>query len=123
MTGEQLESLRSNLVQRLAELRARLGAEVADESHERFRDIAGEVADRGDESLGAETTARENALIGHHVREVRELEAALARVAHGSYGRCVDCEADIPYARLVASPACLRCVACEAAHERRPAAS
>jgi len=122
MTKEQIQALRSTLQQRLAELRASLDAEVADESHEHFRDIAGEVSDRGDESLGAEMTERENALIGHHVREVRELEAALARMANGSYGRCSDCEADIPYARLAAYPASLRCVGCEAAHERHPAA-
>ncbi|WP_431511629.1 TraR/DksA family transcriptional regulator [Variovorax sp. DAIF25] len=44
-----------------------------------------------------------------------------ARAASGP-GRddCEDCGEDIPPARRVAAPSAIRCVACQALHERRP---
>jgi len=35
------------------------------------------------------------------------------------FGLCVDCEADIPFARLQANPSAKRCVACQARAEGR----
>lgn len=43
---------------------------------------------------------------------VREVDAALARVADGTYGSCVDCGTDIPLRRLRALPAVATCVDC-----------
>ncbi|MDJ0498249.1 MAG: TraR/DksA family transcriptional regulator [Acidimicrobiia bacterium] len=45
-----------------------------------------------------------------------EVEAALDRVADGTYGYCVRCGADIPLLRLRALPAAPHCVECS----RRP---
>jgi DnaK suppressor protein len=42
-----------------------------------------------------------------------DVEGALARLADGSYGECIDCGAGIPYARLSAYPAAKRCVGCQ----------
>lgn len=47
-----------------------------------------------------------------------DIDAALLRLQQGSYGRCADCDAEIPHARLALQPAALRCVACEALRER-----
>lgn len=46
-------------------------------------------------------------------------EAALRRMAEGSYGTCRDCGDAIPQARLFAIPAALRCSACQRAYEQR----
>jgi DnaK suppressor protein len=54
-------------------------------------------------------------------RELREVEAALARIAEGSYGRCVECGGAIGRQRLLACPEGSRCTRCEAFGE--PAAS
>ncbi len=51
--------------------------------------------------------------------EERELGEALLRLRAGTYGECVDCGAAIPFERLKAQPAALRCVACQ---QRREAA-
>jgi len=53
-----------------------------------------------------------------------ELEAALARLHEPDFGLCVDCDAEIPYARLSSNPTATRCVACQAKFElsARPAA-
>lgn len=45
-------------------------------------------------------------------RRVGLLQAALVRMAEGSYGRCVSCGADIPAGRLEALPDTPWCVPC-----------
>ena len=109
----QVEALRHALTARLEELRGRLRAEVDREAHERFRDIAGEVTDAGDASVGDELSDTENTLIGLHVEEVRDIEAALQRIADGTFGRCIDCGLEIEPDRLSAYPTCKRCQICQ----------
>jgi DnaK suppressor protein len=46
------------------------------------------------------------------------IDAALQRLAQGTYGLCSDCAAYIPRARLELEPQALRCVACETVRER-----
>lgn len=54
-------------------------------------------------------------------RELAELGAvsrALKRLQGGlSYGRCEDCQAEIPFDRLKVEPEAERCVVCESRHE------
>ncbi len=45
--------------------------------------------------------------------ELIEIDAALKRIADGSFGLCVDCGVSIPAARLHASPTALRCINCQ----------
>ena len=42
-------------------------------------------------------------------REVMQIDAALGRMDEGSYGRCIDCDEEIPIERLRALPFTLRC--------------
>ncbi|HTT12134.1 MAG TPA: TraR/DksA family transcriptional regulator [Burkholderiaceae bacterium] len=109
-------------MQRLVALRAQLKDEIAAEAGGRYRDVAGEVTDIGDESIGAEIIGTDNAVIGRHVEEVRDIEAALKRIDDGIYGRCIDCGADVDEARLRAWPTALRCEPCQAVHEKTFAA-
>lgn len=44
---------------------------------------------------------------------MRDLRAALSRVADGSYGLCVDCEEPIAARRLTAVPWAARCLSCQ----------
>ena len=43
---------------------------------------------------------------------IGEIDAALARLDAGTYGRCVSCGADIPEERLELRPFAGRCVSC-----------
>lgn len=52
-------------------------------------------------------------------QDLAGIEAALERLRTGRYGLCTDCEAVIPYDRLLNQPQALRCVACQAAYEGR----
>src|SRR4051794_33580219 len=46
---------------------------------------------------------------------IGEIDAALARIDAGTYGRCVSCGAQIPEERLELRPFAGRCVSCTAA--------
>ena len=50
---------------------------------------------------------------------LRGIDAAIARVAAGSYGRCADCGRRIPAARLRVNPAATRCIPCQEQAELR----
>ncbi len=79
-------------------------------------DVAPDHTERADDDgldrdesfdLGAVLGERETAELG-------AIDAALRRVADGSYGLCVDCGTQIPAARLHAQPTAERCVGCQA---------
>ena len=56
----------------------------------------------------------------HSARGQRdEVLAALVRIQENTYGRCVDCNAEIPEGRLDARPDAARCVGCQAKRARR----
>jgi len=114
---DDLKMLRALLQERIQALRSQLAAELSDESAEHYRDISGEVTDSGDEAVGAELAALENAVIGHNVMEVRDIEAALERMKQGSYGFCIECRGEIDLERLKAYPTCKRCQPCQSAFE------
>ncbi len=50
-------------------------------------------------------------------QELQEIEAALARIADGSYATCSDCGDEIGMARLKANPSARRCLPCQEKYE------
>ena len=48
------------------------------------------------------------------LRTIDEIDAALNRIADGSFGRCTHCGTDIPLERLELRPFAACCVACQA---------
>ena len=63
--------------------------------------------------------ARLRSLLARAEAEVRELQEAVGRLAHGDYGRCTACGGEIPGERLAALPATPVCLPCAAAGDRR----
>jgi len=49
----------------------------------------------------------------HLVRTIEEIDAALARLEEGTYGRCVRCGSAIPAERLEFRPFAAGCVTCQ----------
>jgi RNA polymerase-binding transcription factor len=94
-TLEQREALQRQLMQRQVALRDEIG-------EDRRADL-----DREPEA----------AVLERDVGELRAVESALARLHTPAFGVCADCGEDIPYVRLRAQPAALRCVACQSAAE------
>jgi len=66
----------------------------------------------GEEALADLLVDIELASVDRHVQEIRDIDAALMRIAEGSYGKCCDCQDPIIIERLEAYPTARRCIAC-----------
>lgn len=77
-----------------------------------------EPGDSGDYSMADEVADLNIAMADRQVRELRDIDAAFARIKDGNFGQCVDCGADIEPARLLAYPTAKRCLACQERHEQ-----
>ena len=71
-----------------------------------------------DDAVADAAAAMDVAMVIRESRELQDIEAALARIADGSYGICTDCGEEIDRARLKAYPAAVRCLACQENSER-----
>jgi len=109
--GVQLRQMRTDL---LAQLRAQRGGRIGRaEAAALAREQVGDdwaVAD-AERDLAFALEERESA-------ELVAIDAALQRLADGSYGLCIDCGAEIATARLHANPVALRCLGCQAQLEK-----
>ncbi|WP_345802369.1 TraR/DksA C4-type zinc finger protein [Microbacterium sp. AZCO] len=86
----------------MAELRLDRGRESADDEHD---------------PEGATLSGEWSKLAGIRdatAAELTDIDAALTRIAEGTYGVCADCGRAIPAARLEARPTATRCVDCAA---------
>lgn len=121
LTDEQIERFRQTLRARFEELRQDVQDEVTRSDSEHFTDVAGEVHDPEEASVAHLVIDLDLANIDRHVHEIRDVEAALLRIAKSEYGICVDCEQPIPLARIEANPTAERCIACQTDAEREAA--
>lgn len=117
LNDAQLDILLASLDAREAELRAQVRgvSEEAAEAPSRIpHDSAGDVGDQGEElTRGAVRHAEKE----RDQVELRQIADARERMNLGTYGTCVDCGADIPFARLEVLPFSNRCVGCQEAYE------
>lgn len=118
LTAEETAQLKQMLEQRRQQLLEEIRDELARSGEQHYIDLAGRVADPGDESVADMLADMDAAIVDRQVNEVREIEAALKRLAAGDYGSCAGCGGDIPFARLLAYPTATRCVSCQAVHEK-----
>ncbi len=117
-TPHQLQQLRRTLVAERNALLADAQSELTRWGEHPIGELAGEVADVGDESVATMVTDLDHAIVERHVDAVRDIDAALARMRNRSYGVCADCGDDIEWRRLSAFPTAKRCVDCQSLHER-----
>lgn len=121
LTPEQTARLHAQLRQRRAELAAMVDARLHGQGADRQAEAGlPRRADETDDDAAAE--AQRQADVAHLSRAADELarvEAALARIADGSYGQCRECGEPIGLARLSANPAAERCAGCQQIFEKR----
>lgn len=115
LSEAQLGLLETELKSRQAQLRQDVREERADSATERNR--GREVQDRGDEANTDQWRETHAAMIDHNEVELQGIQAALARMASGTYGLCVNCGEPIGFERLRAWPLANRCVECQSAAE------
>lgn len=98
----------------LAERKQRLGGEIrrvlARTEKERYADILAGGDDAGDTSVADLLSDVAFAEVARDAAEVRDINAAQARIAAGTYGICIDCGRPIGKKRLEAYPSAKRCI-------------
>ena len=114
----QEAKLKSLLRGRLRDLLAEVRQDLLTSDDDRAALLADRVRDVGDESLADLIIDLDLADIDRDLEELREVEAALARMSIGSYGTCTDCGEQIQFERLQASPDAKRCQSCQQSYER-----
>lgn len=102
------QSIEAALLDQRADWERRLQAIQAD----RRRESAPLDRDFADQAIQRENDATLDALDVQGRRELQAIEAALERLAAGTYGACLRCDAEIPPARLQAQPSAETCIAC-----------
>lgn len=119
LTPSELETLSAQLRAEYSRLVGQVQDELIRSGEQHYIDLAGRVTDTGDESVADALADLDAAMVDKHVHEIRDVEAALARVAAGSYGVCVDCGGPIGFARLKAYPTASRCIDCQTQHDKQ----
>ena len=79
--------------------------------------------DPGDRSEMDRETDTNIVMAQRHAVELEEIDAALARLADGSYGECAECGGDIGTARLEVQPTARLCIECQERLEQKPGAA
>ncbi len=110
MSPSELERYKAVLEAKRAELSAGL-RNRQDIAIEKTPDALDEVQLAGERELAIRNLDRESNLL-------RNVRAALARIADGSYGVCLHCEEEIKPKRLDAVPWTKYCIKCQEAADR-----
>jgi RNA polymerase-binding protein DksA len=118
LNRREIIQLASAIEERRGALLEEIRNDVARAREEQYGTVAGATHDLGDEAVADLLTDLDQAELTRDVGELREVVAALKRLADGTYGLCLDCGADIPVERLRAQPAAARCVDCQQRHEK-----
>jgi len=114
MTRSVLNKYKRMLEAKQAELSAGL-RNRDDIAIEKTPDAIDEGVFAGERELAITNLDRESAIL-------RDIQAALSRLADGSYGTCLRCDAEIKTERLDAVPWARYCVVCQEAADRDLAA-
>ncbi len=117
LTENQVREFKKLLDERFFELREEVRQELLNSDNETYIELAGQVHDIGEASVADLLVDLQLAEIDKHIAEIRDIDAALLRIAAGRYGVCKDCKSAIAVERLQAYPTARRCRRCEVNHE------
>jgi len=99
------ENIQQQLEERLADLQVRLANIKKDVTQAHSGDSAEQAQERENDEVV-------DAIGNETAQSIKIIQAALGRIADGSYGSCKQCGEDIGQARLEAMPEATRCVNC-----------
>lgn len=118
LTDKQLHAFKSKLKNRFYELREEVRQELLDAGMQPYIELTGKVHDLEEESVADMLVDLQLATIDRHIEEIRDIDAALIRIAERSYGLCTDCGTLIDEQRLMAYPTAKRCHRCQVQYEK-----
>lgn len=119
LTQTQLSKLVKALDQRYESLLEEVRDELEKTENQQYVELIGRTPpDAGDASVGDMLADLNLGIIDRHIQEIRDIEAARARIKDGSFGTCIACNGDIDFERLMAYPTAKRCFACQQQREK-----
>ena len=121
LTNRERDELSQRLASRRQALRAEVQRELANSDDPRVTGFMNQLAATEDWVLADILGDLDIATVTRDVAELSEVEAALNRIADGSYGTCSGCGEPIGWPRLNAQPTADRCIACQEKLEGRSA--
>lgn len=119
LSDEQLSLLKKKLEAERQRLRQDIRDELLRTDEEQYGDLAGQVHDSAEESVADLLSDLNTAVLGQSIKALREVEAAQERMKEGWYGRCEECQEEIPFERLEAYPSARRCMTHQEQYEKR----
>jgi len=119
LTQTQLSMLVKALDERYTSLLEEVRDELEKSEDQQYVELIGRTPpDSGDESVGDALADLNLVIIDRHIQEIRDIEAAKARIKDHSFGTCIACHADIGFERLLAYPTAKRCIVCQQQREK-----
>jgi DnaK suppressor protein len=119
----QATEFRTRLRERAQQLRGEIQEVLERSTDETHANIAERARDLEDDSFSNLIVDLNFADIDRDADEIRRIDGALTRLSDGSYGTCIDCDQDIPMARLEAEPTAERCIRCQELFEKTHASA
>ncbi|MFL9913739.1 TraR/DksA family transcriptional regulator [Paraburkholderia sp. RL17-337-BIB-A] len=117
LSARRQSELRDLLTRRETALRSALARDGVKNDDQSYAELATPVGDEGERAYAEQVLDERLAMSGHLASELEAIARAHRRLQAGTYGICVDCDENIPLARLLVCPAATRCEACQASHE------
>lgn len=118
LSRHQFNELRRTVESRCVALAAEIQADASRVRDDSVGTLADGHMDSADAAVADQIADLDTAELARDLHELRELEAAQARLDAGTFGQCIDCHEEIEYLRLRAQPAASRCFSCQRIHER-----
>lgn len=118
LNKKQLAELSQTLEVQRRQLRQDIRDVLLRSDQEPYAELAGETHDAGDESVADLLSDVNSAALSQSIRALREVEAAQLRIHENHYGRCEDCDIEIPFERLKANPTSRRCLEDQQRYEK-----
>ncbi len=119
LSAADKDRLKAQLEARRDTLRIEVKAQMKGSGDDRVVGLSNRLTESDDWAVADALAELDIAGTTHVLKELTEVDAALARMRAGEYGECIDCGQFIAPARLTAYPTALRCVGCQAAHEKK----
>lgn len=119
LTQAEIIHFKRVLEQRFLDLREDIRQALLQSDEQSYVELAGRVGDLEDFSAADLLVDVALADIDRRVAEIRDIDAALLRIADGNYGVCIDCRDEIEAQRLEAYPTANRCTPCQTTYEQR----
>ncbi len=114
----RVTDFRARLTARRDELYAEINGKLAESQEHSTNATIEQRLEGGDQALAALIADTDMTIARREIEELRDTDAALARIDAGAYGVCIDCGDAIAPERLNAYPTAKRCAHCQERHER-----